>query len=170
MQTIQSDEATQPRSQPRPLWRNASYLLLVSGQGASAFGSYTSDFALPLLTLAITGSAVQAGLVISIRSLVMNLLSLLAGAFADRWNRKRLMIGCEWGSALVTFSIPLAWWLGHLTLLHLCVAATLQGAFFVFYQMAESSALRHVVSSEQISSASGQNEVINSVALMVGPL
>lgn len=170
MQTFQSERANHIRERPRPLWRNAYYLLLVGGQGASSFGTYTSDFALPLLALAATGSAAQAGLVISIRSLVMNLLSLLAGALADRWNRKRLMIACEWGNALVTGSIPLAWWLGHLTLIHLCLAATLQGTLFVFYQVAESSALRHVVPREQITAASGQNEVINSMALMAGPL
>ncbi|GHO62071.1 MFS transporter [Ktedonobacter sp. SOSP1-52] len=169
METIQQ-HVDKPGTRPRPLWRNMHYLLLAGGQGISSLGTYTSNFAIPLLALAVTGSAAQAGLLIGIRSLVMNLLSLLAGALADRWNRKRLMIICEWGNAIVTGSIPVTWWLGHLTLIHLYIAATLQGALFVFYQMAESAALRRVVPREQLASASGQNEVINSLGIMVGPL
>lgn len=154
----------------RPLWRNFNYLALVGGQGISSLGTYMTDLALPLLALAITHSAVQTGLIIALRGLVMNILSLLAGAMADRWNRKRLMIYCEFGNALVTGSIPLAYFVGHLTLVQFYLVATIQGALFVFYQMAESSALRHTIPRAQLASAAGQNEVINSASIMIAPL
>lgn len=47
------------------------------------------------------------------------LLSLPAGALIDRWNRKAVMIVCDAGRALALGSIPVALFLGELTLTQL---------------------------------------------------
>ena len=49
-----------------PLWRNHNYLLLQGGQIVSSLGDQQQFIALPLLILALTGSAVQAGIAVSL--------------------------------------------------------------------------------------------------------
>ena len=43
------------------LWRNRDYMLLWSGQVASTLGTTSSNVVVPLLILALTGSAEAAG-------------------------------------------------------------------------------------------------------------
>src|SRR5438270_7762569 len=74
------------------LRRNRDFLLLFGGQAVSAIGSQVSQLAFPLLILAVTGSPAQAGFLGAVRGLAYVLFGLPAGAFVDRWDRKRVMI------------------------------------------------------------------------------
>src|SRR5579863_8814662 len=103
----------------RPLWRNRDFLLLWSGQTFSTLGTNVSSLALPLLVLALTHSPAQAGLLTAMRLLPYLLFSSPAGALIDRWDRKAVMIRCDLIRWLALGSVPLAFSLGHLTLIHL---------------------------------------------------
>ena len=111
----------------RPLWRNRDFLLLWNGQTISTLGTNISTLALPLLVLALTHSPAQAGLLTATRLLPYLLFSLPAGALLDRWDRKEVMIRCDLIRWLALGSVPLAFALGHLTLVHLYVVAFLEG-------------------------------------------
>src|SRR5579885_1992667 len=152
-----------------PLWRNRDFLLITGGQAVSLMGSQVSQLAFPLLMLALTHSPAQAGFMAAVRGLPFALLCLPAGALVDRWNRKRVMILCDTGRALALGSIPLALLLGLLSLPQLYLVSLVEGTLFVFFQMAEYAALPHVVTKEQLPAATGQNEVLYSTALLLGP-
>ncbi|MGH3655937.1 MAG: MFS transporter, partial [Micromonosporaceae bacterium] len=64
---------------PGSLWRNRDFMLLWSGQTASALGSRITATALPLLVLAMTGSPATAGVVGFLGTLPYLLVSLPAG-------------------------------------------------------------------------------------------
>ncbi|HEY0754841.1 MAG TPA: MFS transporter [Ktedonobacteraceae bacterium] len=155
--------------QPRSLWRNRDYLLLVCGQVVSQLGSQFSLLAFPLLALFISGSPAHAGLIGSMRLLPYFMLSLPAGALIDRWDRKRLMFVCNVGRGLCLLSIPIALALGHLTLLQLYLVSLLEGTFFVFFDLAELASLPHVVAREQIIAATTQSEMAYNLSFMLGP-
>jgi len=155
--------------QPRALWRNRDYLLLLGGQVVSTAGSQFSLIAFPLLALFISGSPAQAGLIGSMRLLPYFLLSLPAGALTDRWNRKRVMQICDAGRALSLASIPLAFALGHLTLTQLYLVSLIEGTLFVFFDLADVACLPRVVAREQIVAATTQNEMGRNMALLLGP-
>jgi len=156
-------------SQPTSLWHNRDYLLLVSGQVVSLLGSQFSLIAFPLLALFITSSPAQAGLIGATRLVPYLLLSLPAGALADRWDRKRVMQICDAARALSVASIPLAFALGHLTLGQLYLVSLIEGTFFVFYDLAEVACMPRVVAREQIVAATNQNEMARNVAFLLGP-
>jgi len=99
----------------------------------SQFGGSMSNVAFPLLVLALTHSAIQAGLVGAADALPLVLLSLYAGALVDRWDRKRVMILCDAIRALVLGSIPLAALLGHLTMAQVYIAALAEASCSVFF-------------------------------------
>ena len=58
-------------------------------------GTRVTSIAFPLLMLAVTHSPAKAGVVGFAQTLPFLLLYLPAGAFIDRWDRKRTMLACE---------------------------------------------------------------------------
>jgi MFS family permease len=160
-------ESAAPR--PVPLWRNRDYLLLWSGQVVSELGSTASKLAFPLLILFLTGSPAQAGLLGAANGLPYVFLCLPAGAFIDRWNRKRVMLLCDSGRALALGSIPLAAALGVLSLAQLYAVAIIEGTLFTFYNLSETAALPQVVTKEQLPAATAQNQIIYSLSDLLGP-
>ena len=158
-----------PVKQPGSLWRNRDYMLLWSGQMVSAVGTRVSMLAFPLFVLAITHSPAQAGLIGALRGLPYALFILPAGALIDRWNRKLVMILCDIGRALALGSIPVALFLGHLTIAQLYIVSLVEGTLFTFFSLAETACLPQVVSKEQLPTAAAQGMVIDSVSGLIGP-
>ncbi|MFL5733188.1 MAG: MFS transporter [Chloroflexia bacterium] len=151
------------------LWRNRDFMLLWSGQLISTLGSNASGIVFPLLMLAITGSPAAAGIAGALTMLPYAIFSLPAGALVDRWDRKRVMIWCDVGRAVLFVSIPVAMALQVLTVWQLYINAFLEGTLFVFFSIAEVSAVPQVVPREQLPNAAAQNQATFAVAGIVGP-
>lgn len=144
-------------------------MLLWSGQIISSVGSETSLIALPLLVLFLTNSPAQAGFVGAIRLLPYLLLSLPAGAFVDRWNRKRVMILCDAGRMIAMASIPVAFLFGGPSLIQLYLVSLIEGTLYVLFDIAQVASLPNIVEKEQLPAASAQNMVTFSTSLLMGP-
>ena len=161
----------QPCDEGTPsLWRNTDYLLLQGGQLVSYVGNQQQFIALPLLVLAITGSVVQAGLAVSLSTIAVLAVSPLAGALADRWNRKRTMLVCDAGRMLVTLTIPLAFWLGALSMPLIYLAVTLAGVLGTVFSAANTAALPNVVPAAQLPEALAQSQAASSGVRTFGAL
>jgi MFS family permease len=156
-------------SQSNSLWHNRNYLLLWSGQTISSVGSGVSQIAFPLLVLMLTHSPAQAGLAGALRAAPYFIFTLPGGALIDRWNRKWVMILCNAGRALSLGSIPVAFVLGHLTIVQLYIVALLEGTLYVFFDLAETASLPRVVSREQLPAATAQNNVTFGITTLLGP-
>lgn len=138
---------------PTPLWRNVDFTLLWTSQFASTIGTRVTSVAYPLLVLALTGSPTYAGIVAFAQSLPFLLLFLPGGAWVDRWPRRPLMIGCEWGRAVALGSVAVVALTGTVTVPHLAAVAFVEGCLFVLFDLAEGAALPHLVAAEQLPSA-----------------
>ncbi len=157
------------RQPPGSLRRNRNFLLLWGGQMVSAVGSQVSQLAFPLLMLAVTGSPAQAGFLGAMRGLAYVLFGLPAGAYVDRWDRKRVMIVSDTVRALALGSIPLALAVGRLTLVQLYLVTFLEGTFFIFFGLAESALLPRIMRKEQLPAAVAANEFTYSFSSLIGP-
>lgn len=164
---IQPSQST--LSPARPLWRNRDYMLLWGGQTVSSAGTFVSQIAFPLLILAITKSPLVAGVAGALRSLPYVVLSLPVGALIDRWDRKRVMILCDTGRAVALGSIPVALALGRLSVAQIYAVSLVEGALFVFFNLAEVACLPRVVPTEQLPAATAQNQATEATAALVGP-
>ena len=151
------------------LWRNRDYWLLAGGQAVSSVGTQVSELALPLLILALTHSPAQAGFLAAARGIPYVVLSLPAGALADRWNRRRTMVFCETGRALALLSIPLLALAGHLALWQLYAATLVEGTLFVFYQMTETVCMMRVVPKQHLGQATSLSQAIDASSGLIGP-
>ncbi|HEX6402514.1 MAG TPA: MFS transporter [Pseudonocardiaceae bacterium] len=153
---------------PIPLWRNRDFLLLWTGQVISTLGTRMSGLAYPLIVLAITGSAAQAGLVAAAQAAPFLIWFLPAGALVDRWPRKRIMLTADAGRAVALASVVVAVVLGRITIGHLMVVAFVEGTLYVFFVLAETAALPHVVSKPQLPAAVAQNQARDQGADLIG--
>ncbi len=151
------------------LWRNRDFLLLMSGQTISTFGSSISGIAAPLLILALTHSPAQAGIAGALEALPFILFSLPAGALVDRWNRKRMMIICDIGRALNLVTLLLALFSGHLTIVQIYINSFLEGSLFVFFSSAQTAALSRVVEKRKLSNVYAIDETLANSAMLIGP-
>ena len=154
--------------QPPSIWRNQNYLLLWSGQIVSSVGTQVSDLAYPFLVLVLTHSPAQAGFVGAMGMIPYLIFSLPAGALLDRWNRKLVMILCDTGRAICLASIPLAYALGHLSLIQLYLVSLTEGTLFVFFNIAEVASLPQVVRKEDFPVVAAQTEITQSLSFLVG--
>lgn len=147
-----------PAAGPVPLRRNRDFMVLWSSQVVSTVGTRATSIAFPLLVLATTHSPAKAGLVGFAQTLPFLLLYLPAGAFVDRWDRKRTMLSCDAGRAVALGSVAATLALGWLSMAQLLVVAAVEGSLFVLFDLAEGAALPQLVTGEQLPAAIAQNQ------------
>ncbi|WP_040441654.1 MFS transporter [Ktedonobacter racemifer] len=154
----------------QPLWRNRDYLLLLGGQLVSFVGDQQQFIALPLLILALTGSALQAGIAVSLSTIAMLVVGPIAGVLVDTWDRKRVMLLCDAGRMLLILSIPLAFWFHVLTMLHIYIMVTLAGVLGTLFSVANAASLPNVVTQKQLPAALAQSQAAYSGIRTFGSL
>ncbi|HWO23363.1 MAG TPA: MFS transporter [Kofleriaceae bacterium] len=167
-------DAAEPAAAP-PLVRNRDFLLVLIGQGVSSVGDAFSLTALPLLVLAITGatgatgSGSQLGLVMLAYTIPCVAASPLAGTLADRWDRKRIMVGADLGRAAVLAVLPLAAAGALLRLELVYVISALLGLLTPLFTAAYTAAVPRLVHTDQVAAATGTLQAVTRLGLMIGP-
>ncbi|MGW6447312.1 MFS transporter [Lentzea sp. NPDC055074] len=119
----------------------------------SVVGAVVSAVALPVLVYQLTGSAGWTSAVTAAEALPYLVFGLLAGALADRLDRKLMMVVMDFAVAAVLLSVPLAWLAGGLTAPHVVVVAFVTQTAFVFFDAANFGALPALVGKEKITTA-----------------
>ena len=148
--------ASVPR--PAPLRRNTGFRMLWIGQ-----------LAYPLLILALTHSAVLAGIVGTARMIALVCLQLPAGALSDRLDRRLTMIVCD-SLRAVLLAV-----LGVLIVLHLAswpivlVAGVIDGGANAIFNPAVTAALSGIVPDGQLEQAWAATEGRAYAASLAGP-
>ncbi|WP_260859935.1 MFS transporter [Streptomyces cupreus] len=92
-----------------------------------------------------------------------------AGPLVDRWNRRRILLLSELCAGLALSTVPVAIWLGRVTVAHLAVVAFVQGLCFVFFGLAERAALPKIVPVALFPTAIAHNEARSRGAALAGP-
>jgi len=157
-----------PQGQSVPLLHNRNYQLLWISQVLSGLGLSASIIAFPLLVLALTGSAAASGLVLGAIAAGQLFAGLPAGALADRWNRKTIMLSCEAIQVIAVASLVAALWWEVFHVAHLIVVAVIMGVSAALFRPAEDACLARVVPAEQLSTAVALNVARASVAQLSG--
>jgi MFS family permease len=151
------------------LWRNREFVLLQVGQLLSSAGTSTTTIAYPLLALALTHSPAKAGIISFARLIPSALFGLVAGLAADRWNRKRLMIGADAVRALAVGGLAAAILLGRAEFWQIPIAAFVEGTGATFFQVSQAGALRGIVPGGQLPAAVGAQRSREASVNLAGP-
>lgn len=154
-----------------PLHRQRLFLRFWSAQTVSVFGDQVSALAIPLTAiLVLHASAFEVGLLTSMAWLPHLLFSLPAGVWIDaRPERRRMMIAADLLRAGVLATLPLAWWLGGLTVWHLLAVTFAVGALTVVFDLANASFVLALVRRAQYVEAQGRLMTSRSFSYIAGP-
>jgi MFS family permease len=161
----------QPRGAPSdpPLAENRDFKVLMTSQGISALGDGVSFTALPLLVFALTGSGLAMGVVAALQTLPDLAFGMVAGALADRSDRRRMMFLADLGRAALTATIPLSVLLDGPTMAVILVVAAPMAVLHALFLSAYTASVPAVVGRGQVARANSYFEAVYSSGYIVGP-
>ncbi|MFI1422905.1 MFS transporter [Streptomyces sp. NPDC020731] len=152
----------------RSLWSNRDFSVFWAVQALSEVGNAFSLVALPLLVLHATGSAAQMGLLTAVAGATSLLTGLVGGAWADRFDRRRLLMLCDAARLVLYGAIPVCWALNpQIWLLYVVMAFA--SVFEMLFRITYVTAVANLVDAEQIVAANGRLEATNAIAYIAGP-
>ncbi|MGL5857568.1 MAG: MFS transporter [Angustibacter sp.] len=128
-------------------------------------GGATAVVTTPLLVLRLSGSPGLTALAAATSSAPYLLFGLLAGAWADRLDRRRLMVSAELLAAAALATVPVAAAAGALTWWHVLGVAFVTGVLFVWFDAATWGVLPALVGRDRLPVA---NSLLWSVAVLAG--
>ncbi|MBI4200684.1 MAG: MFS transporter [Chloroflexi bacterium] len=134
-----------------------NYSLLVIGQVSNSLAQWMDLVARPILVIAMTGSAVQLGLVTVLRGLPSMLLGPVAGLLADRVDRRLLMLIAKISSLTVNAAFAALILSGELQMWHVYVTAIVKSMLAAFDQPARQALLPSLVPPRLLINAIGIN-------------
>ncbi|HET7571110.1 MAG TPA: MFS transporter [Gaiellaceae bacterium] len=156
-----------PRSE---LWRDAGFVRLFVANATAQLGEQVSLIAIPLAALyVLKASALGVALLRSFAVLPFLLFALPAGVWVDRLRRRPLMILADFGRAAAVVSIPVAYWLGHLSMAQLYLVAGVHGFLSVLFDLAYLSFLPTLVGRDHLGEANEKLLGMQSAAGLAGP-
>ena len=161
---------SQLRLAPDDLLRDATYRRLWTSILISSFGGQVTMLALPLTAAVLLhATPTQMGLLTAMEVAPFVLFSLPSGVWLDRVRKLPVYVIGESLLALIVASVPLAWWLGWLSMTWLYIVGFAIGTVATIAGSAAQIVLTQVVERERLVEAHAKNALAHSSAEVAGP-
>jgi MFS family permease len=151
---------------------NRNFFLLWQGQFVSQLGSQAFMIGLMFWIKHETGSASLMGLLMTVSMLPAVILGPIAGAFADRFSRRKIIIYCDVVRgipviclALMIFFIPVS---TQVIIACLFVVSLILGISGAFFHPAIGAAIPDIVPREKVSAANSLSQSSRQVSVFIG--
>ncbi len=155
---------------PDDLLRDATYRRLWTSILISSFGGQITLLALPLTAaVLLQATPTQMGLLTAMEILPFALLSLPSGVWLDRVRKLPVYVAGELTIAAAVASVPLAAWMGWLSMTWLYVVGLVIGCAYTVAGSAAQIVLTQVVSRDRLVEAHAKNALASSGAEVAGP-
>ncbi len=155
---------------PTDLLRDATYRRLWTSILISSFGGQVTLLALPLsAAVLLQASPTQMGTLTAAEIMPFALFSLPTGVWLDRVRKLPVYVVGELSISLTIATVPLAWWLGRLSMGWLYIAAFVIGAVNTTSGSAAQIVLTQIVPRERLVEAHAKNALASSTAEVTGP-
>lgn len=147
-----------------------SFFVLWSTQSLSQLGSAMTGFALTLWLYQRTGSALQTALLSVCSYAPYVLASIFAGAFSDRWDKKKTMLACDTLAALSTVAVLALLKLDLLAPWHMYALNAFSGLMNTVQQPASDVAMTLITPPSWYQRTSGLRSFSNSLVTILNPV
>ena len=155
---------------PGGLWRHGDFMKLWGAETVSQVGSQVSAIALPFVAIVVLEvSAFEVAALTVVEMAPFILISLPAGVWVDRLRRKPFLVTADLGRALLLASVPMAHWLGVLTIWQLYLVGFAVGVLTVFFDVSYQSYLPSLVARDELIEGNSKLEISRSAAQLGGP-
>lgn len=146
-----------------------NFRLFWTGQFISLIGSWMQIIAQSWLVFRLTNSPFMLGIVSSISFIPVLLLSFVAGAVADRLDKRKILIATQTCSMVLAFLLGFLTYTGLVKIWHIIIIASLFGIITSFDAPSRQSFVVELVGKEDLKNAIGLNSSIFNAARIVGP-
>ena len=155
---------------PTDLLRDATYRRLWSSIFISSFGGQVTLLALPLTAaVLLQASPTQMGFLTAMETVPFVFFSLPTGVWLDRVRKLPVYVVGEISVACAVASVPIAWWLGSLSIRWLYIVGFVIGAVNTTAGSAAQVVLTQIVPRERLVEAHAKNALAQSTAEVSGP-
>lgn len=150
--------------------RSANFARFWTGQTLAQFGARLAAVALPVLAVQLLqATPQQLGYLNAAETAAFLVVGLPAGAWVDRWFKRRTMLRADLVRFVASFAVPLLWFTHHLHVWHLYLVGAVVGIASVFFDVAHQSFVPVLVPDEEIGLANARLETTSQIATMGGP-
>jgi hypothetical protein len=151
------------------LLRNKAFTFFWLARTISFAGTGITMVVLPVLIYQMTRSPAWVAAVSAIQAVPYLALGLLAGAVADRLDRKKIMVACDVTAAVLLATVPLMTMEHLLVLAQLVIVSIGVATVYVWFDAARFGALSVLVERSALPAASSLIDSSGTVALLVAP-
>ncbi len=146
------------------------FILLWAGELISSIGGGLTSFGLGVYIFQQTGSAANMALITLLGFLPTLLLSVPAGALADRYDRRLLMMIGDGCSALGIVFILVCMMNGGTSLAQICIGVLISSVFSALLEPAFRATITDLLTKEEFSRASGLVSLAGSARYLFSPI
>lgn len=149
--------------------RVRNYRLFFTGQLVSAIGSWMQTVAQGWLVLDLTGSGVALGVTVALQFLPVMALGMWGGVIADHFDKRRVLLVTQVGSAVLALTL---WGLvasGTVTLAAVYALVFLSGCVHLVDMPARQAFVNEMVGRPEVPNAIALNSAIFNAGRLVGP-
>ncbi|MEU4666459.1 MFS transporter [Amycolatopsis sp. NPDC023774] len=152
------------------LRRDRNFRLIWTGETISTLGSAVAGTSLPLVALLVLqASTFDVALLAAVAWVPWLVVGLPAGAWVDRWRKRRVMVTCNLVSMVAFAAVPVGYVAGWLTVPYLLCVALVGGFAKVFFSLAYRSYVPVLVTKAQLLEANVKLQGSESAAQVGGP-
>ena len=152
---------------PQPWRRNAT--LFLAGQTVSLFGSMVVQYAVMWYVTLQTGSGLAVALYAVAAFLPQGVISIFGGTFADRVNRRLLVIAADSATAIATLGLAILMMQGVTALWVILVAVAIRSVGAGFQQPTVQAMIPQIVPGDELMRINGVFQTIQSGLALVAP-
>ena len=145
------------------------YMKIFGGQAFSLVGSALVQFSLVWWLTYTTGSAIMLSLATIMVILPQILVSPFAGAFVDRWNRRKVMITSDALSALAVVVLSSLWSIGIVNFIYVFAVMGIRSTLGSFQWPALQASASLMVPEEHLSRMNGLYQALQGLAKIAAP-
>jgi MFS family permease len=149
--------------------RSRDYRLLWLAQLSTSMGQWMDQMTRGWLMYELTGSPLQLGLATALRGLPLLFFGILAGALADRSNRKSQLIVAQVTNAILNMILATLVLLHRVQPWHVYMTGFLAGTVQAFQQPARQTLISDIVGARHLMNALALNSMALNVARALGP-
>lgn len=153
-----------------PGTRSRDFRLLLAGQTTSQLGTQFAGIAVPLLAVGtLDATAFELGLVSAAATVPFAVIGLPAGAWLDGRKHRPVLVASDIVRVAALASIPVAGWLGLLSIAHLIVVSLIAGTARVFFDLGYQAYLPTVVGRGGVLAGNSAMESLRAGSQVAGP-
>lgn len=146
------------------------FLILLGSQSISQLGSSMTSFALIIWAYQKNGTVMSISMLSVCTYLPYILVSVFAGTFIDKWNKKTVMLISDTIAAICTLCVLILYYSGLMQLWHIYIINTLLGLMNAFQSPASNVAVTLIVPKDQYNRVSGLQSLSNSTLTTFAPI